>query len=42
MSKQIRNLPSKDIKSFLNNNKNIELLDVRTKEEWDQIGKPNG
>ena len=42
MNKEIKNLPSKEIKNYISTNKNIELLDVRAKEEWDQIGKPNG
>ena len=42
MNKEIKNLPSKEIKNYISTNKDIELLDVRTEEEWDQIGKPNG
>jgi len=38
----IKQLKSSEIKNFLNDNKNIELLDVRTKEEWDSIGVPDG
>jgi len=42
MSKEIKNLPSKEIKNYIANNKNVELLDVRTPEEWKTVGKPNG
>jgi len=38
----IKQLASKDIKSYLIAEPNSVLLDVRTKEEWDTIGKPNG
>jgi rhodanese-related sulfurtransferase len=38
----IKQIKSSEIKNFINNNKDIELLDVRTLEEWDSIGKPNG
>ena len=38
----IKQIKSSEIKNFINNNKDIELLDVRTQEEWDSIGKPNG
>jgi len=38
----IKQLASKDIKSYLMAEPNSVLLDVRTKEEWDTIGKPNG
>jgi len=38
----IKQLASKDIKSYLMAEPNCVLLDVRTKEEWDTIGKPNG
>ena len=38
----IKQIKSSEIKNFINNNKDIELLDVRTQEEWDNIGKPNG
>ena len=39
MIKQIR---SKEIKEYLKKNSKCILLDVRTKEEWDTIGKPDG
>jgi rhodanese-related sulfurtransferase len=38
----IKQLASKDIKDYLITKPNSVLLDVRTKEEWDTIGKPNG
>ena len=38
----IKQLKSSEIKNFINDNKNIELLDVRTQEEWENIGKPDG
>ena len=38
----IKQLASKDIKSYLMAEPNSVLLDVRTKEEWDTIGKPDG
>jgi len=38
----IKQLASKDIKSYLMAEPNSVLLDVRTQEEWDMIGKPDG
>ena len=38
----IKQIKSSEIKNFINENKDIELLDVRTQEEWDNIGKPDG
>ena len=38
----IKQLKSSDIKNFISDNKNVELLDVRTQEEWNNIGKPDG
>ena len=38
----IKQLKSSEIKSFISENKDVELLDVRTQEEWDNIGKPDG
>jgi len=38
----IKQLMSKDIGSYLMAEPNSVLLDVRTKEEWNTIGKPNG
>jgi len=38
----IKQLASKDIKDYLITKPNSVLLDVRTKEEWNMIGKPDG
>ena len=38
----IKQIPSREIKDYIKNNPKSVLLDVRTKEEWDQIGKPDG
>ena len=38
----IKQIPSKEIKDYIKNNPKSVLLDVRTKGEWDQIGKPDG
>ena len=38
----IKQISSKEIKGYLKNNPKCVLLDVRTKEEWDTIGKPDG
>jgi len=38
----IKQLASKDIKKYLEIDSNKVLLDVRTKEEWDIVGKPDG
>ena len=38
----IKQIPSNKIKDFIKENPKSILLDVRTKEEWDQIGKPDG
>tara|TARA_B100001123_G_C14849413_1_gene843432 strand:+ start:278 stop:655 length:378 start_codon:yes stop_codon:yes gene_type:complete len=38
----IHQLPSKKIEEYLKNNPNCILLDVRTEEEWNTDGKPNG
>ena len=38
MIKQIKSL---DIKKYIVNNPNTVLLDVRTEEEWNSIGKPD-
>ena len=38
----IKQIPSDKIKEFLKEKPNSILLDVRTKEEGDQIGKPDG
>ena len=38
----IKQLLSKDIKDYLKKNPKSVLLDVRTQEEWDNDGKPDG
>ena len=38
----IKQIKSSEIKNFINENKDVELLDVRTQEEWDSIGRPDG
>ena len=38
----IKQIKSSEIKNFLSTNKNVELLDVRTQDEWDNIGRPDG
>ena len=38
----IKQIPSNKIKDFIKEKPKSILLDVRTKEEWDQIGKPDG
>ena len=38
----IKQLAAKDISSYLMAQPNSVLLDVRTKEEWNTIGKPDG
>ena len=38
----IKQLKSSEIKNFLTENKDVELLDVRTQDEWDSIGRPDG
>ena len=38
----IKQLKSSEIKDFINENKDVELLDVRTQGEWNDIGKPDG
>jgi len=38
----IKQLASKDIKEHLKTDTKKVLLDVRTQEEWDRFGKPNG
>ena len=37
----VKQLASKDIREYLKNNPKCVLLDVRTKEEWNQVGKPD-
>ena len=38
----IKQIKSSEIKDFLTDNKNVELLDVRTQDEWNNVGKPDG
>ena len=38
----IKQIKSSEIKNFLTENKDVELLDDRTQEEWDNIGRPDG
>ena len=38
----IKQIPSKEIEEYLKNNPNCVLLDVRTEEEWNNDGKPDG
>ena len=38
----IKQIKSSEIKNFISENKDVELLDVRTQEEWDSVGKPDG
>ena len=38
----IKQIPSNEIESYTKNNTNIVLLDVRTEEEWNADGKPDG
>ena len=38
----IKQLASKDLEDYIKNNPKTVLLDVRTQEEWNQFGKPDG
>lgn len=38
----IRKLLTKDIKKFIKENPNSILIDVRSKDEWEIVGKPDG
>ena len=38
----IRELLTKDIKKFIKENPNSILIDVRSKDEWEIVGKPEG
>ena len=38
----IKQIKSSEIKKLLTDNKNVELLDVRTQDEWDNVGRPDG
>jgi rhodanese-related sulfurtransferase len=37
----IKQIKSSEIKKFIADNPNTVLLDVRTKDEWDTVGRPN-
>ena len=37
----IKQIKSSDIKKFIENNQNTVLLDVRTVDEWNTVGKPD-
>ena len=37
----IKNIKSSEIKKFIENNPKTVLLDVRTEDEWNSIGKPD-
>ena len=37
----IKQIKSSDIKEFITNNPKTVLLDVRTEDEWNTIGKPD-
>ena len=38
----IKQIPSKEIETYLKSNSKSVLLDVRTEEEWNADGKPDG
>ena len=38
----IKQIPSKNIEEYIKNNPKCVLLDVRTEEEWNSDGKPDG
>ena len=38
----IKQMLCKEIKDYIKNNSKSVLLDVRTQEEWDDVGKPDG
>ena len=37
----IKQIKSSDIKEFITNNPKTVLLDIRTEDEWNTVGKPN-
>ena len=39
---EVEELASKNIKDFLQLEKQVILIDVRTEEEWNNIGMPDG
>jgi rhodanese-related sulfurtransferase len=38
----IKQIKSSEIKNFISDNQDVELLDVRTQNEWDNVGIPDG
>ena len=38
----IKQIPSKEVETYIKNNPKSVLLDVRTEEEWNADGKPDG
>ena len=38
----IKNINSSEIKKFIEENSSVELLDVRTPQEWENVGRPDG
>jgi len=38
---EVFSIPSEKVKNFLETNPNSVVLDVRTKEEWNGVGKPD-
>ena len=38
----IKQIPSKEVEAYIKNNPKSVLLDVRTEEEWNADGKPDG
>ena len=38
----IKQIPAKEVEEYVKKNPDCVLLDVRTKEEWDTDGKPDG
>jgi rhodanese-related sulfurtransferase len=38
---EVFNIPSEKVKNFLETNPNSIILDVRTEEEWNGVGKPD-
>tara|TARA_Y100000748_G_scaffold221621_1_gene186397 strand:+ start:549 stop:737 length:189 start_codon:yes stop_codon:yes gene_type:complete len=38
----IKQIPSKEIENYIKDNPKCVLLDVRTEEEWNSDGKPDG
>ena len=38
----IKQIPCQEIEEYISKNSKCVLLDVRTQEEWDQFGRPDG